>query len=134
MVDEPKCEEGAVHVYALEAIIRRVLSTFNDRKIRWSRSPGINRRKPTGTGSSNRARSSQSTDTDAIFSNTSIFVPSPGRFFLFRFFRDLRRNTKNIEECYFVARVIIFLVNKRSVVFYLTKRTRVARIKYLRYL
>ncbi|KYM92242.1 Peripheral plasma membrane protein CASK [Atta colombica] len=43
-----------------EAIIRRVLSTFNDEKIRRIRSPGINHRKPTSTGIPNRAHSSQS--------------------------------------------------------------------------
>lgn len=61
-----------------EAIIRRVRGTFNgesERSGRRSRSPGINRRKPTGTGSLNRVHSSQSTDTDAIFANMSIPAP-----------------------------------------------------------
>lgn len=60
------------------AIIRRASLTTEGREIRRSRSTGINRRKPTGAGSSNRGYASQSTDTGAISTNMSIFI---SRFF-----------------------------------------------------
>jgi len=125
-VEELKCKLEAPCMSMRKAIIRRVLSTFNGDGEIWIRSRRINCRKPTGTGSPNRARASQSTDTSAIFTNMSIPAPSLGRFFSLCFFYDPRRNIKNIEELL----PLVSLVNKRTALFCLKKRA-VVRIRYI---
>lgn len=92
-------------VFMHEAIIRHVLSTFNDEKIRRIRSPGINYRKPTGYWHS-KSRSFVTIDTGAIFESMSIpvwaFLPA---LLLLRSKKKYKKISKNaIAACVIIGK------------------------------